>query len=62
MTWKLFSEEKLSQAWQKNQQRIGKKSFDSNISYAVGYKINYISKFFIKMFIKRKTRGGKSYV
>ena len=55
----MFSEEKLPQAHQK-QQQIGIKSCYSNASYRFEYK-NYISKLSSKMFIKRKTRAGKVF-
>ena len=47
---------------QGNKQRsIGIKSFYSNTSYGFEYKRNCISKLFVKMFIKRKTRTEKVY-
>ena len=55
----MFSEEKLPQSHQK-QQQIGIKSCYSNASYSFEYK-NCISKLSIKMFIKRKTRAGKVF-
>ena len=61
MTYKMFSEKKLSQSGQKNQQSIGKKSFYLNTSYGFEHIKHYISNLSIKMFIKRKTREEKAY-
>ena len=55
MTFKMFSEGKLSQAGQKNQQSSGIKPFYSNTSYGFEYEKNCTNKLSIKMFIKRKT-------
>ena len=51
-TYKMFSEEKLSQAGQKTQQSSGIKSFYSNTPYGFEYEKNCINKLSIKMFIK----------
>ena len=56
----MISDEKLSKVGQKKQQSIGIKSFYTNTSYGFEYKKNCISKFSIKVFIKRKTRAGKT--
>ena len=55
MTFKMFSEGKLSQAEQQNQQSSGIKPFYSNACYGFEYKKNCTNKLSIKMFIKRKT-------
>ena len=48
----MFSEEK---------KKVGIKSFFSNTSYGFEYKIFYISKLSVKMFVKRKTKARKAY-
>ena len=58
----MFSEEKLSQERQKQQQSIGIKSFYSNTSYGFEYHKNCMNKLFIKMFLKRPCfNTGKAY-
>ena len=58
----MFSEEKLSLAGQKNIGRsIGIECFYSNTSYGFQYKEICISKSFIKMLIKGKTRAGDAF-
>ena len=54
MTCKIFSEEQLSPAGQKNQQNIGTKVFYSSISYGLEYEKKYIRKL-------RKTKRVKVY-
>ena len=56
----MFSEEKLSQAGQK-QQSISIKSLYWSIFNGFESKENFISKLTIKMTIKRKTRAEKAY-
>ena len=55
MTFKMFSERKLSQAGQQNQQSSGIKPSYSNTSYGFENKKNCTNKLSIKMFIKTKT-------
>ena len=55
MTLKMFSEGKLSQAGQQNQQSSGIKPSYSKTSHGFEYKKNCTNKLSIKMFIKRKT-------
>ena len=55
MTFKIFSEGKLSQAGQQNQQSSGIKPSYSKTSHGFEYKKNCTNKLSIKMFIKRKT-------
>ena len=58
----MFSQEKLFLAGQKSIGRsIGIKCFYSNTSYGFEYKAICISKSFIKMLIKGKTRAGNAY-
>ena len=59
MTYKIFSEENLSQAGQKKQS-VGIKSFYSVASYTVSNR-KKLHEMSIKMFIKRQTKAGKSY-
>ena len=54
----MFSEEKLSQAGQKNNIR---KSFYPNTSYGFEDQKNCINKLSIKMFLKRKARKAYTY-
>ena len=54
----MFSEEKLSQAKQKQQQQIGIISFYSSASSSFEYK-NCMSKLSIKTFVQRKTIAEK---
>ena len=56
MTYKMFSEGKLSRAGQKKKSS-GIKSFYSNAPYGFEYKKNCINKLSIKMFIKKNTRA-----
>ena len=51
----MFSEGKLSQAGQKNQQSSCTKPFYSNTSYGFEYKKNCTNKLSIKMVMKTKT-------
>ena len=57
----MFSEEKFPQQEGKKQQSIGIKFFYWNAFYSFEYKKNSISKLSIKMFVKSKTRAGKTY-
>ena len=46
----------------KKQQSIDIKCLYSNTSYSFAYENNSICKWYIKIFIKRKTKAGKAYV
>ena len=60
MTYKTFSEEKLSQAGQKNNKALISIFFTQTHLTVLNIK-NCISKWSIKMFIKRTARAGNAY-